>query len=302
MSNMKVNVAGVEFKNPVIAASGTFGFGKEFENLYSPDLIGGISLKGLTLERREGNAPVRIAETPCGMLNSVGLQNPGVDYFLKHDLPHIRKFDTALIANINGNTAEEYCKVAEIMSDSAVDMLELNISCPNVKCGGMAFGIKPESVLQITKAVKPYCKKPLMVKLSPNVADIKENALAAEEGGADAISLINTVYGMAVDAKAMRPVLANIKGGLSGPAVKPIALRMVYDCHSVVKIPIIGMGGITTGTDVAEFMLCGATAVQVGAANIMNPMAMPEIIAQLSNYLTEMQIDDINSLIGALKV
>ncbi len=302
MTDMKVNIAGVEFKNPVIAASGTYGFGKEFEKLYDPSVLGGIALKGLTLERREGNAPVRIAETPSGMINSVGLQNPGVNYFLQHDLPHIRNFDTVLIANINGNTAEEYCKVAQIMSDSSVDMLELNISCPNVKCGGMAFGIKPESVLNITKTVKPYCKKPLIVKLSPNVADIKENALAAEEGGADAISLINTVYGMAVDAKTMKPVLANIKGGLSGPAVKPIALRMVYDCRSVVKIPIIGIGGITSGTDVAEFMLCGANAVQVGAANIMNPMCMPQIISQLANYLTEMKIDDINKLIGALKV
>ena len=254
------------------------------------------------MERREGNAPPRIAETPSGMLNSVGLQNPGAEYFVRHDLPELRKYDTKLIANINGNTAEDYCRVAEIMSAADVDMLELNISCPNVKCGGMAFGVKPESVLAITKTVKPYCRKPLIVKLSPNVADITENARAAEEGGADAIALINTVSGMAVDAYSMRPVLANVKGGLSGPAVKPIALRMVYDCHNAVRIPIIGMGGITSGTDVAEFMLCGASAVQVGAANIMNPMAMPEIISRLANYLTETGIDDINSLVGALKV
>lgn len=302
MINMKVSVAGVEFKNPVIAASGTFGFGKEFASLYDLSVLGGISLKGLTVERREGNAPPRIAETPSGMLNSVGLQNPGAEYFVRHDLPELRKYDTKLIANINGNTAEDYCRVAEIMSAAGVDMLELNISCPNVKCGGMAFGVKPESVLAITKTVKPYCRKPLIVKLSPNVADITENARAAEEGGADAIALINTVSGMAVDAYSMRPVLANVKGGLSGPAVKPIALRMVYDCHNAVRIPIIGMGGITSGTDVAEFMLCGASAVQVGAANIMNPMAMPEIISRLANYLTEMGIDDINSLVGALKV
>jgi len=302
MANMKGNICGVEFKNPVIGASGTFGFGKEFQHLYDLSKIGGISLKGLTLERREGNAPVRIAETPSGMINSVGLQNPGAKYFIEHDLPQIRKFGTVLIANINGNTEEEYCQIAELMSDSSVDMLELNISCPNVKCGGMAFGIKPESVYNITKAVKPYCKKPLIVKLSPNVSDIKENALAAEEGGADALSLINTLYGMAVDAKTMRPILANVKGGFSGPAVKPIALRMVHDCYSVVKVPIIGIGGITTGTDVAEFMLCGASAVQVGTANIMNPMAMPQIIDELQNYLTEMKIDDINSLVGALKI
>lgn len=302
MIEMKVNIAGVEFKNPLIAASGTFGFGREFEKLYDLSVLGGISLKGLTCERREGNPAVRIAETPCGMLNSVGLQNPGAAAFVKEELPHVRQYDTVLIANIDGNTAEEYCKVAEIVSESSVDMIELNISCPNVKQGGMAFGVKPESVHFITKTVKPHCKKPLIVKLSPNVADIKENAKAAEEGGADAISLINTVYGMAVDAKTMRPVLANVKGGLSGPAIKPIALRMVYDCRSAVKIPIIGMGGITTGQDVAEFMLCGANAVQVGAANISDPMAMPRILGELTNYLTEMKIDDINNLVGALKV
>lgn len=301
MADLKVNVCGVEFENPVIAASGTFGFGKEFEELYDLSVLGGISLKGVTLERREGNASVRIAETPCGMLNSVGLQNPGIAHFMKEDLPHIKRYDTKLIANINGNTAEEYCAVAEKLGDS-VDMIELNISCPNVKCGGMAFGIRPESVLEITKKVKPFCKSPLVVKLSPNVADIKENALAAQEGGADAIALINTVYGMAVDARTMRPVLANVKGGLSGPAVKPIALRMVYDCYSVVNIPIIGMGGIMTGEDVAEFMLCGASAVQVGAANISDPFAMPRIIRELDNYLTEMKIDDIKSLIGKLRV
>ena len=255
--NLKTTVAGVEFKNPIIAASGTFGFGREYNEFYDVGLLGGISSKGLTLEPRRGNPPVRIAETPSGMLNSVGLQNPGVEHFIEYELPFMRGLGTVVIANAAGSSESDYVRIVEILSGADVDMIELNISCPNVKAGGMAFGVAPEGVEHIVRAVRKACKKPLIVKLTPNVSNIADNARAAERAGADAISLINTVAGMAVDFKKRKPVLGVVGGGLSGACVKPIALRMVHECYKAVKIPIIGMGGIMSGEDAGEFMLCG---------------------------------------------
>lgn len=298
--NLKVNVCKVEFANPVIAASGTFGFGKEYGELFPLKLLGGIATKGTTPLPRAGNLTPRIAETASGILNSVGLENPGIERFMSRDLPYLSASGTKIIANIAGNTVEDYKLMASRL-DGLVDMIEMNISCPNVKQGGIAFGIRPESVYDITKAVKPYCPTtPLIVKLSPNVASIAENAIAAEEGGADCISLINTLTGMAVDAKKRRPVLANITGGLSGPAVKPVALRMVYEASKAVKLPIIGMGGIMSAEDIVEFLLVGASAVEIGTATISDPLALPKIIGELEKYLTENNIEAINALIGAL--
>lgn len=300
---LAVEICGVKLKNPCIAASGTFGFGEEYERYFPLDTLGGICVKGLTLEPRAGNPPPRIAETPSGMLNSVGLQNPGVRAFLRDHLPRLAKTDTAVIANIAGNTIEEYCEIAAALSSSAVDMLELNISCPNVKEGGMAFGTRPESVLDVTRRVKAVSgKKPLIVKLSPNTASIAETALAAQEGGADAVSLINTLTGMAVDVKSMRPVLKNVTGGLSGPAIRPVALRMVYEAARAVTIPVIGMGGIMSGFDAAAFLLCGARAFMVGTATIVSPTACVRILDELERYLIEQEIGDVNELVGALKV
>ena len=264
--------------------------------------MGGISVKGLTLKPRLGNPPSRIAETPMGMLNSVGLQNPGVDAFIAEELPWLRQRDLAVIANIAGSTVDDYCQMAEKFQNQPVEMLELNISCPNVKEGGVAFGTRPESILEITRQVKRHAMQPLMVKLSPNVADIGEAALAAQEGGADAISLINTLTGMAVDVYKRRPILANVTGGLSGPAVKPVALRMVYQASHKVKIPVVGMGGIMTGEDVAAFMLCGASAVMVGTANLADPMACPRILREFEEYLARTQVSCASDLVGKLEV
>lgn len=300
--DMKTTVAGVEFKNPVIAASGTFGFGREYNNFYDVGKLGGISSKGLTLKPRLGNPPVRIAETPSGMLNSVGLQNPGVEAFIDTELPFMKSLGTVVIANVAGATESDYVSIVDILSKTDVDMIELNISCPNVKNGGMAFGVNPDSVEKITRAVRKACKKPLIVKLTPNVACIAENALAAERGGADAVSLINTVAGMAVNYKTRKPVLAVGGGGLSGACVKPIALRMVYDCYKTVHIPIIGLGGIMTGEDAAEFMLCGAAAVQVGTANILDPFASIRIVNELTNLMESDNIAKITSIVGGLTV
>lgn len=301
MNNLKVNIAGVEFKNPIIPASGTFGFGREYMQFYDISALGGLCTKGLTLEERQGNPAPRIAETPMAMLNSVGLQNPGVDTFLRRDLQILKKIDTRVIANIAGSKTEDYIAMAEKLSVDGVDMIEMNISCPNVKAGGMAFGIYPKNVEEIVKAVRPYAKKPLIVKLSPNVADITENARAAESAGADAISLINTLSGMAVNLKTRRPILANVQGGMSGPAVKPVALRMVWQCYNAVKLPIIGLGGITNYQDVLEFMLCGATAVEVGTANLMCPTASYDIVNDLKAYV-ERENMDICDIIGKLNV
>ncbi|HIU82153.1 MAG TPA: dihydroorotate dehydrogenase [Candidatus Ornithoclostridium faecavium] len=299
MSNLKVNIAGVEFKNPIITASGTFGFGKEYGEFYPLSALGGICTKGLTLKKREGNPPPRVAETYGGMLNSVGLQNPGIEHYLAEDDKRLAKEDVVVIANIAGSTLEDYIAIGERINDSHADMVELNISCPNVKQGGMAFGVLPENVEEVTRAVKNVCKKPVITKLSPNVSCIADNARAAEAGGADAVSLINTLSGMAVNYKTRRPILANNNGGMSGPCVKPVALKMVWECYNAVKIPIIGLGGITTYTDVLEFMICGARAVQVGTANFINPTAAYDIAKDLEKYVEE-NGTDINDLVGTL--
>lgn len=303
MADLKVKLCGKTFKNPIIAASGTFGFGREYAEFYNISELGGISTKGLTLKRREGNPPPRIAETPSGIINSVGLQNPGVDAFIENDLNWLKQHNTVIIANIAGDTEEDYCKMAERVSLAGVDMIELNISCPNVKKGGLAFGSDPVSIKNITAAVKKSIKGgvPLIVKLSPNVTSIASAAEAAQMGGADCISLINTIGAMAVDIKTRRPILANVFGGLSGPCVKPVALKMVYECSRAVTIPIIGMGGITCAEDVIEFMLCGASAVQVGTANLSNICASKKIIEDLNAYCDENNIK-ITDITGGLIV
>ncbi len=297
--NMSVNIAGVEWKNPVTTASGTFGFGKEYGEFFDLSELGAVCLKSLSVERRMGNASPRIAETPRGILNSVGLQNPGADMFLKFELPRLRKYDTKLIANICGTTIEDYVAVAEMLGEQ-VDMLELNISCPNVKAGGMAFGTNAKSVEEITQRVKAAAKVPLIVKLSPNVTDIAEMARAAEAGGADALSLINTLLGMRIDVETRRPILNNNMGGLSGPAVKPVAVRMVYQVRQATKLPIIGMGGIASGKDAIEFFLAGANAVAVGTAGFVDPMAWIKVRDEIEEYLIAHHISDIGEIVGAV--
>ncbi len=303
MSNnidLSTNIAGVQFDNPVIMASGTYGFGKEYSEYVDLNQIGGISVKGLTLKERKGNKPPRIAETPAGILNSVGLQNPGVEIFIKEDLPFLKKYKTKIIANIAGNTIEEYCEMAEILGDSQVDAIEMNVSCPNVKAGCLAFGTSPKGIEEITSAVKKYCKQPLIVKLTPNVSDIKSIAMAAEGAGADCISLINTILGLAIDINKKKPILANNFGGLSGPAVKPIALRMVYEAAHSVKIPVIGMGGISSWEDAVEFILAGASAVMVGTANFVNPTIPIEIVNGIEKYLEHHGHTGVDEIIGKM--
>lgn len=299
--SLSVTIAGVTLKNPVITASGCFGFGREYEALYPMSRLGGISLKGLTLEPRLGNPPPRVAETPAGMLNSVGLQNPGVDYFLEKELPEIVNQDTVLIANMAGSDIESYCGLAEKLSDSAVDMMELNISCPNVKEGGMAFGTSCESAAEVVREVRKRCNKPLIVKLSPNVTDIAAIAEAVEAEGADAVSLINTILGMRIDIRSRTPILRQNVGGLSGPAVFPVALRMVWQVANRVKIPVIGMGGIARWQDAVEMMLAGASAIQMGAAIFRNPMAPIEVIEGLENWMVSEGVKDINEIVGGVK-
>ena len=300
MSNLKVNVAGVEFKNPIITASGTFGFGREYDRFYNIETLGGICTKGLTLNPKQGNPYPRIAESPSGMLNSVGLQNPGVDHYLATDDLLLAKRDVVVIANVAGSCIEDYIAIAEKMNDSKADMIELNISCPNVKEGGMAFGVLPQNVEAVTAAVKKACKnKPVITKLSPNVSCIADNARAAEQGGADGISLINTLAGMAVNYKTRKPILFNNTGGVSGACVKPVALKMVWDCYNAVKIPIIGLGGITSYTDVLEFMICGARAVEIGTHNFTEPLGAKNIVDDLTKYVEENDMD-INDLVGTL--
>lgn len=296
-----VNLCGIEFKNPIITASGTFGFGREYNEFYDVGKLGGISTKGLTLLPREGNDGTRIAETPSGILNCVGLQNPGVEAFIERELPFMKGLGTVIIANAAGSSLSDYERICERLGQTDVDMIELNISCPNVKCGGMSFGVLPKSVEEVTAAAKKHCAKPLIVKLTPNVADIADNARAAEQGGADAVSLINTITGMAVDIYHRKPVLGNITGGLSGPCVKPIALRMVRQVYKAVKIPVIGLGGITSARDALEFMLCGSTAVQIGTANISDPMAAEKVVNDLTKEMEKCRITDINAIIGALE-
>ena len=300
MANLSVTLCGVQLKNPVIAASGTYGFGREFNELYDIGQIGGISTKGLTCEPRLGNPVPRIAESRGVILNAVGLQNPGVDYFIENDLEWLKSTGTCVIANVAGKTLEDYKNICSRL-DKKVDMIELNISCPNVKSGGMAFGIKPETVEEVTRVAKSGAKNtPLIVKLSPNVESIAENARAAERGGADCISLINTLTGMAIDIERRRPIIANNTGGVSGAGVKPIAVRMVYEAAHAVKIPVIGMGGITCAEDAIEFLMAGATAVQVGTANFTDPYAMPKIIKGLNEWCDRHDVANVADLTDTL--
>ncbi len=301
MADLSVKVAGVEFSNPLIAASGTFGFGREYNEFYPLSTLGGISCKGITLHKRDGNPPPRIAETPSGILNAVGLQNPGVDHFIEKDLPWLKEQNTVVIANIAGNTEDDYCAMAEKLSDSDVDMIEMNISCPNVKSGGVQFGTSCESVGAITKAVRNHCTKPLIVKLSPNVTNIADIALSAEANGADVISMINTLTGMKIDINTRRPIIRNNTGGLSGPAVFPVAVRMVWQVASVVKIPIIGMGGISTWQDAVEMLIAGATALQIGTVLFNDPYAPVKINEGISKFMDENNIKSLSELTGTIK-
>lgn len=301
MADLRVTVCGKELKNPVIAASGTFGFGREFDGLYDISALGGVSTKGLTLAPRAGNPTPRIAESRGVILNAVGLQNPGVEAFIKNDLEWLRQ-KTCVIANVAGSTVEDYQKICARL-DGLVDFIELNISCPNVKCGGMAFGIRPESILQVTKLAKSALSKtPLIVKLSPNVESIAANARAAEEGGADCLSLVNTFTGMAIDIERRRPVLANVTGGVSGAGIKPIAVRMVYEASHAVTIPVIGMGGITCAEDAVEFLMAGASAVQVGTQNFTDTCSCPKIIDGLARWCDGHGVKQIGELTGCLKI
>ena len=299
--NMSVKIAGVEFKNPVMEASGTFGSGMEYSEFVDLSRLGAVVTKGVANVPWEGNPTPRIAETYGGMLNAVGLQNPGYDLFAKRDIPYLKKYDTNIIVNVCGRTTEDYIDVVEKLGHEEVDMLEINISCPNVKHGGIAFGQDPKAVEAITKEVKKVAKQPVIMKLSPNVTDITEMAKAAEAGGADALSLINTLTGMQIDVERQKFVLANKTGGLSGPAIKPVAVRMVYQVANAVKVPIIGMGGITNAKDAMEFILAGATAVSVGTANFNNPHTTIDVIEGIEDYMKRHNVEDINSLIGLVK-
>ena len=299
--NTKVNIAGVEFKNPVMVASGTFGSGAEYDEFVDLNRLGAVVTKGVANVPWEGNPTPRIAETYGGMLNAVGLQNPGYDLFAKRDIPYLKKYDTNIIVNVCGRTTEDYIDVVEKLGHEDVDMLEINISCPNVKHGGIAFGQDPKAVEAITKEVKKVAKQPVIMKLSPNVTDITEMAKAAEAGGADALSLINTLTGMQIDVERQKFVLANKTGGLSGPAIKPVAVRMVYQVANAVKVPIIGMGGITNAKDAMGFILAGATAVSVGTANFNNPHTTIDVIEGIEDYMKRHNVEDINSLIGLVK-
>ena len=302
MANLSVNLCGVTLKNPVVAASGTFGFGREYNELYDIGRLGGVSTKGLTLEPRLGNLTPRIAESRGVFLIAVGLQYPGAEQLIAHDLEWLKGTGTAVIANVAGKTLEEYAAICARL-DGLADMIELNISCPNVRCGGMAFGIRPESVREVTRISKAALKKtPLMVKLSPNVESVAANARAAEEGGADAVSLVNTFTGMAIDIERRRPVLANNTGGVSGAGIKPIAVRMVFEAAHAVKIPVVGMGGITCAEDAVEFLLAGAVAVQVGTANFTDTSACPKIIDGLDAWCDAHGVKNIGELTGALKL
>ena len=301
MSNLSVKICGVNFKNPVIAASGTFGFGREYNELYDISLVGGVSTKGLTMEPRLGNPVPRIAEGKSVILNAVGLQNPGVEQFIKDDLDWL-KSKTTVVANVAGRTLEDYENICARL-DGLADMIELNISCPNVRAGGMALGIKPENVEEVTRLCKAQLKiTPLIVKLSPNVESIAANARAAERGGADCISLINTLTGMVIDIERRRPVIANNTGGVSGAGIMPIALRMVYEAAHAVEIPVIGMGGITCGKDAIAFMMAGASAVQVGTANFTDGYAIPRIVKEMDEWLESHGIGDVNEIVDTLKL
>lgn len=299
--NTKVTLAGVELKNPVMTASGTFGSGAEYSEFVDLNRLGAVVTKGVANVPWPGNPTPRIAEVHGGMLNAIGLQNPGIDVFVKRDIPFLKQYDTKIIVNVCGKTTEDYIEVVERLGDEPVDMLEINISCPNVKEGGIAFGQDPKAVEAITREVKRHAKQPVIMKLSPNVTDITVMAKAAEAGGADVLSLINTLTGMKIDINRRTFAIANKTGGMSGPAVKPVAVRMVYQVANAVKLPIIGMGGIATAEDALEFLMAGATAVSVGTANFYNPYATVEIAKGIENYMKKYQIDDVNQLIGCVK-
>ncbi len=300
--DMRVNLAGVELKNPVLAASGTFGFGREYSRFYDLGELGGICAKGLTLHPREGNPAPRVAETPMGMLNSVGLQNPGVDAFIAEELPFLRQFDTKIIANISGGTPEEYGILCEKLAGAGVDMIEVNISCPNVKAGGLAYGTRPELAAEVTGTAKKHAGRvPVMVKLSPNVTDVTEIARAAADAGADALSLINTIRGMRINVNTRRPVLRMNTGGLSGPAVLPVAVRMVWEVSQAVKLPILGMGGVSKGEDAAQLMLAGASAVAVGAALFSDPFAPLAVRDGLAALAEKQGLSSLRELTGGVR-
>lgn len=299
--NTSVTIAGVTFKNPVTTASGTFGSGMEYSEYVDLGKLGAVTTKGVSSVPWPGNPTPRVAETYGGMLNAIGLQNPGIDVFIQRDIPFLRKQDTKIIVNVVGKTTEEYCDVVERLSDCDVDMLEINISCPNVKEGGIAFGQDPKCVEAITAEIKKRAKQPVIMKLSPNVTDITEMARAAQAGGADALSLINTLTGMKIDIHKRAFLLANKTGGLSGPAIKPIAIRMVYQVANAVKLPIIGMGGIINAEDALEFIMAGATMVAVGTANFVNPSVTMEVVEGISAYMEQYGINDIKDLIGCVK-
>ena len=300
--NLSVNIGRLQIPNPILTASGTFGYGKEYEAFTNLKDIGAIVVKGISLQARAGNPPPRIVETPCGILNAIGLENVGVSNFIENKMPYLRQMKCRVIVNILGDSKEEYCQLAEKLNNiEGIDGIELNISCPNVKKGGVAFGSNEKMAQEVTQSVRKRTSLPLIVKLSPNITDIAAMASAVEEGGADAISLINTIIGMAISIKSRKPVLANTFGGLSGPAIKPIALRMVYQASDRVKIPVIGVGGISTWQDAVEFLMAGATAIQVGTANFFNPKSVEEIREGMVHYLKEQKIRDVQTIIGVAK-
>ena len=299
--NMKVNIAGVEWKNPVTVASGTFGSGEEFSEFVDLNRLGAVTTKGVANIPWEGNPTPRVAETCSGMMNAVGLQNPGIDLFCRRDIPFLKKYDTKIIVNVCGKSTEDYCEVVERLADEDVDMLEINISCPNVKEGGIAFGQNPKAAEEITRAVKKYAKQPVIMKLSPNVTSIAEMAKAVEAGGADAISLINTITGMKIDIHRRAFLLANKTGGVSGPAIHPIAVRMVYEAANAVRLPIIGMGGIATAEDAIEMILAGASAVSVGTANFYNPTAAVEVAEGIEAYMQKYGFNSVKDMTGCVK-
>ena len=299
--NTKINLAGIEMKNPVTVASGTFGYGREFSQFFDLSKLGAIITKGTSLKPKSGNKPPRVCETSSGMLNSIGLQNPGVEYFAQNDLPFLRKYDTKIIVNACGSSVEEYVELCKILNTLDIDGVELNLSCPNVKAGCMAFGNTYEGVKKVTSEARKVLDKPLIVKLTPNVTNIAEIAKAVEDAGADGVSLINTLLGMKIDIYKKAPVLANTTGGLSGPAIKPVAVRMVYQVAKAVNIPILGMGGIVSGEDAIEFMLAGATAVSIGAGNFIDPYTSIKTIEGIEQYMKEQGIEDIREIVGVVK-
>ncbi len=300
--NTSVNLAGIKMKNPVTVASGTFGYGREYAEFIDLNKLGGICTKGTSLKPRPGNKPPRVYETTAGMLNAIGLQNPGVDYFMQNDLPYLKQFDTSIIVNACGSSIDEYVELAKVLNTLDIDGVELNLSCPNVKAGCMAFGTTYEGVKQVTSEVRKVLDKPLIVKLTPNVTNIVDPARGAEDAGADGVSLINTLLGMSIDIHKRRPHLANNMGGLSGPAVKPVAVRMVYQVAQAVKIPVLGLGGIVTGEDAIEFMLAGARAVSVGTGNFIAPDQAIKVVQGIENYMKQYNIEDINSIVGKVQM